>query len=184
MSKPIVLVDMDNVLVDFDGVLHRHRRKWPTLDPDRSKQRHYFLTDEVSKEDAKNMRLWVNESRIFRDAEPIPGAIAGMWALAEEADVWICTKPLESNRFCRDDKAAWVRKYLGPEFEQRLIIAPNKGLVRGAILLDDHPKPDHMAIATWRPIVYRQPFNGEGSAYEHLPHYDWSEPLDNLLRYV
>lgn len=181
MSKPIVLVDMDGVLVDFDGWLHERRDLWPSLNPDRSQQQHYFLTDEVTKADAKIMRETVNTSRIFLEALPMPGALAGVWALAEEADVWICTKPLEANRNCRDDKGAWLRRHLGPEFEQKCIITPDKGLVHGAVLLDDHPKPAHIARATWTPLVYDQPFNGPGSDYQFMAHYNWSQPIENIL---
>ena len=187
VAKPVYLVDMDGVLVDFDAWIYERRDLWPSLNPDRSQQRAYFLTDEVSKTDAVKMRETVNAGRVFRDAPPLPGAIAGVWALAEEADVWICTKPLEANAHCRDDKAAWLRKHLGPEFENKLIIAPNKGLVHGAVLLDDHPKKAHIEIATWKPVIYNQPFNqwqGGESEFDAYPHYSWDMPLEDLLRWA
>ena len=184
MPKPIVLVDMDGVLVDFDAWIYERRDLWPSLNPDRSAQRHYFLTDEVSKEDARKMRQCVNAGRVFRDAPPIEGAIAGVWALAEEADVWICTKPLEANVRCRDEKASWVRRHLGAEWERRLIITPDKSLVHGDILLDDAIKLPWIERASWAPVVYDDDFNGSGSKWDGLPRWSWSDPIEALLEHA
>ena len=188
MTKPVILVDMDGVLVDFDGWIYDHSYLWPSLSPNRSAQTHYFLTDEVSKGDAAAMRKAVNEGRIFRDAKPIPGAIEGLNRLREVADVWICTRPLEANRNCRDDKAAWLRTHFDADLEKRLIITSNKSLVRGAILLDDHPKEKEIKQAVWRPVVYDQPFNQWQDGYgpwDAYPHYNWLEdPVEDLLHYA
>ncbi len=184
MSNPVVLVDMDGVLSDFDGWLYERSSLWPSLNPDRSAQRHYFLTDEVMPADAKRMREVVNSSRIFAELDPLPGAIAGLWALAEEADVWICTKPLDANPHCRDDKAAWLRRHFGPEFGAKCIIAPDKSMVRGAVLLDDCPKREQWRRADWTPIVFEQPFNRKDPEYLGLPRYSWDQPLENILQYT
>ena len=179
--KPTILVDMDGVLADFDGWIYERQYLWPSLDPDRSKQTHYFLTDEVSRHDAAVMRQYVNQSRIFRELAPMPGAVLGFRELAEEADVWICTKPLEANGNTRDDKAEWVRNHLGPEFEGRLIITPDKSLVLGAILLDDHPKPKQIEQAVCSPVIYEHGHNV--CDYEDHPHFLWEDGIDFLLAY-
>ncbi len=187
MSKPVILVDMDGVLVDFDGWIHERRDLWPTLDPDRSKQTHYFLTDEVSKRDAEEMRAFVNAGRIFRDALPIPGAIEGLNALRDEADVWICTRPLEANAHCRDDKGAWLREHFDADLEKRLILTSDKSLVCGSILLDDHIKLPELERATWRGVVYEQPFNawnGGENTWDHLPRFQWGDDIEYLVEFA
>lgn len=187
MSKPVFLVDMDGVIADFDGWLFDRSHLFPSLNVTYQERDHYFLTDNVNKEDASKMRSLVNSSRIFAELDPLPGAVAGLWALAEEADVWICTRPLEANPHCRDDKGAWLRKHFGPEFEKRMILTSDKSLVRGAVLLDDHPKQVEIDRALWRPVVYSQPFNtwrdGAG-AWDAYPHYSWDLPLEDLLQWA
>jgi 5'-nucleotidase len=145
---------------------------------------HRFATDCVSREDAKDMRQFINNSRWFRALEPVDGCIDGMNELAKHADVWICTKPLEANVHCRDDKAEWVRKYLGARWERRLIITPDKSLVFGAALVDDAIKPEWMPQAFWSPVVYRMPWNQEGSVWADLPHWEWSDGVDRLMELV
>lgn len=184
MSKPVVLVDMDGVLASFDGWLFDRSHMFPSLDVTYETRDRYFLTDNVNRKDAALMRKMVNESRIFRELDPLPGAVAGLWALAEEADVWICTRPLEANINCRDDKAYWLRKHFGPEFEKRMILTSDKSLVRGRVLLDDYPKRAEIDRATWQPIVFDQPFNGTFSEFCALPHYNWSQPIENILQYT
>ena len=184
MTKPVILVDMDGVLADFDGWIYDRRELWPSLDPDRSKQTHYFLTNEVSRHDAAVMRQYVNQSRIFRELAPMPGAIDGFRELSEQADVWICTKPLEANLNCRDDKAAWVREHLGSEYEERLLIMADKSLALGALLIDDHPKPAQIEQAVWRPVIYAHGHNIHDQAYEQHSFFQWEDGIDYLLAYA
>lgn len=185
MSKPVFLVDMDGVLANFDGWLFDRSNQFPSLNVTYEKRDHYFLTDNVDKADAAKMRELVNTSHIFAQLDPLPGAIAGLWALAEEADVWICTRPLEANPWCRDEKGQWLRKHFGPEFEKRMILTSDKSLVRGAVLLDDHPKIPEILRAEWAPVVYTQPFNRSGPlGFGAYPHYTWDQPLENLLQHA
>src|SRR5690606_26027440 len=98
-----------------------------------------------------------------------PGAQEGVDALmAVGVDVWVCTKPLEVNPTCRDEKGAWLREHF-PMLEKRLIIAPDKSLVMGDILLDDAPSLEWARRATWMPVVFDAPFNRAGSIWERLP---------------
>lgn len=181
MTKPIVLVDLDGVCVFFDGPIYE--KFGDRLDCTLETQTNYFLTDHCDKQTAKEMRAFVETPGYFRDLPAMPGAIGGMWALAEEADVWLCTKPLEANPTCRDDKAYWVRKHLGVEFEKKMFIAPEKHFVHGAILLDDKPKQHSIPLATWRPVIYQQPYNA-GADYAGLPRYHWGLPVDALLQHI
>lgn len=183
MKRPIVLVDQDGPLADFDA------RFWDVVeergylaDADRHTQTARFATDHLVHEHHKvHVRRTINTTRWFAELPPIEGAAEGMNALAEHAEVWICTKPLEANETCRDDKAGWVREHLGRGWEDRLIIAPDKSLVHGAILLDDAIKLRWLPRATWQPVVFRKGWNREGSVWSHLPSWDWSQPIDQLL---
>jgi 5'-nucleotidase len=123
-------------------------------------------------------------TRWFYDLPVVEGAVEGMKRLAEAADVWVCTKPLEANHYCRDGKAWWVHRHLGPEWESRLIIAPDKSMVRGDILLDDAINLDWLPRASWQPVVFPAPFNGDGSDWSCLPRWTWGDPIEHLLDYA
>lgn len=87
-------------------------------------------------------------------------------------DVWVCTKPLEVNPTCRDDKGAWIEEHF-PELLHRLIITPDKSMVRGDVLIDDAPKPEWFPRATWYPLIFDLPFNRSDPNYVGLPRFEW-----------
>jgi len=179
----IILVDMDGVLADFDGYLLSITGDldWPE-DYIRASQTHRFSTDHIlSRAGRDEARRRINRSGFFDNLTEVPGAVDGIYELAELADVWIVTKPLEANLTCRDDKAAWVRRHLGKEWERRLIITPDKSLIRGDVLLDDAPKPAWFDQASWAPVIYPWSFNRQGSDWAALPSWQWGDNPNDLI---
>lgn len=187
--KPRILVDMDGPLAAFDR--HFFDTAVSLGGPgvfdieNLSEQKHRFLTDHMpDKGHAAMMRHIVNETRWFRDLPVTRGAAYGMKTLAEVADVWICTKPLEVSASCNSDKLAWVKRHF-PDFVERLIIAPNKSLVSGTVLLDDAIKPEWVDMADWRPVVFDEPFNGPGTKHgSDWARFSWMSPVSELLALV
>lgn len=190
MTRPVVLVDMDGPLADFEGAFYdlcadqampmhagRVHKRLPC-------RKHRFLTDCLTSQDKKFARYVIENSDWFRHLDVTPGAIQGINELAEHVDVWICTKPLEANARCRDDKAAWIRDHLGTDWEHRLILAPDKSMIRGDLLLDDAPKRLWLTDATWKPVMFTMPWNQAGSAWDEIPHWTWGDPVDELLAHV
>lgn len=186
MNAPTLLLDMDGPLADFDRHFwDRCQAHGWTFDVDHpDQQTHRFFTDHMPiRAERKRARQMVDCAGWFFDLPVTPGATDGINRLAEHFNVWICTKPLEANPTCRDDKAAWVRYHLGEQWEHRLILAPDKSLVNGAILLDDAPKPEWFARATWAPVIFDAPFN-RGREWAGLPRWDWTCPVVDLLDHV
>lgn len=186
-SRPVVLVDQDGPLAGFDTLFwNMCREAQVEMDCEEHEQTAYYATDHVvDPAERKALRQYINQSQTwFADLPPTPGAIEGINLLAEHAEVWICTKPLEANHWCRDGKAAWVRKHLGLEWEKRIIITPDKSLVMGAVLLDDRPLHKWFARATWNPVVYPTTWNQEGSEWEALPHWKWGDPIEDLMQWT
>lgn len=186
MPKPIVLVDMDGPLADFDRQFYDlcATNGWP-LHSTFETQCHRFATDCMLDQDhARAARIEVNSTRWFLDLPVVEGAVDGLNELAERADVWICTKPLEANVTCRDDKAAWLARHFGDRWLQRLILAPNKSMVRGNVLLDDAPKLDWLGAAAWRAVIYPTVWNGGGSAWGGLPRWSWGDSVEELLSHA
>lgn len=187
--KPVLLLDMDGPLADFDQAFWdfcKGRGFSFDIESLDSPGRRRFLTDNMpEKFERIYARNWVNngENRWFRDLPPTVGAIDGTYELMEMFDVWVCTKPLEVCSTCRDDKGAWIKRYL-PELEDKLIIAPNKGMIRGKILLDDAIKPAWLDYAEWHPVVFPSGFNGKGSDWEGMDSWTWGDPVQALLDLV
>ena len=109
-----VFVDMDGVLVDFDG---------------------YKLALGKTGDEVKRM------PGAYLNMEPLPGALEAVHSLIGAGyEVWVATKPPTGIAFAYADKAAWIFKHL-PELKRRFIITPDKGMLgdTGDFLIDDRP---------------------------------------------
>ena len=181
-TKPRILVDMDGPLAAFDEAVWRDTQDldWPE-GYDVAHPTHRFSTDVLSKEHRAIARARIETSGFFENIPVVPGAVEAFHRLAEVADVWICTKPLEANPTCRDEKAAWVGSVLGWEWEKRLIITPDKSMVVGEALIDDAPKKSWLQRATWVPVIFPRPYNGSDSEWDDLPRWGWDDPIDDLM---
>lgn len=117
MSKKILYVDMDNVLVNFQSGIDR-------LDPDlRIKYK-----DDLDEAPG-----------IFSLMDPMEGAIESYEQLASWYDTYILSTAPWENPSAWKDKLLWVKNYLGKTAYNRLIISHNKHLNHGDFLIDDRP---------------------------------------------
>lgn len=178
----ILLVDMDGVLADFDAFFFQRciENGW-TLDVDEPSQQTFrYFADHMPDRDERNAaRQMVHDPGWFRSLPVVAGAEQGMEEFERVGwEVHICSKPLDASATCADEKRAWLRQHF-PTFADRLILAPDKSLVKGDVLLDDAPKPKWFARADWVPIVFTQPHNVIGHLAE-FPHWTWGDdPLFN-----
>jgi len=113
-NKPIVLIDMDGVLCDFDK---------------RAKELE-------ENEGIKGHRLFKHPSA-YKNLEPIEGAIDAWHRLQEKYDTYILSTPPWSNPEAWAEKRRWVEEHLGKSANKKLILCHNKGIVRGDFLIDD-----------------------------------------------
>lgn len=98
--------------------------------------------------DAFNASLKINPAiaypqsqyRFFANLQPIPGAIDALIALSNSVSYtpYILTSPSIPNPLSYVEKREWVEKHLGYDFCKQLILCPNKGLLKGDILIDDN----------------------------------------------
>ena len=110
MEKKRIFCDMDDTLCDFIGP---------------------FKSGEF--------KLKYPHSKVgfFLDLQPLEGAIEGMKTLQTKYSVYILTRPSIKNTNCYTEKAEWVKKYLGEEMLEKMIICSDKSLVKGDYLIDD-----------------------------------------------
>ncbi len=116
MTKKIVYVDMDNVLVDFISA----KAKLPVDIWDNTEDK-----DEIP--------------GIFALMDPIDGAIDAYKGLCNKYDVYILSTSPWENMTAMNEKLAWVKQHLGKHAYKRLIVSHNKHLNKGDYLIDDRP---------------------------------------------
>lgn len=180
----VVLLDMDGPLADFDAQFHDRcvANGW-TLDIDHPRDSiRRFMTEHLPdpRERALARRMVDTDRTWFYTLPLTRGAPAGVTALEEAgADLWVVTKPLELNPGCRDGKGAWLRRHF-PQLERKLIIAPDKSMVRGDVLVDDAPALKWLPAASWTPVIFPAGFNRDGSDWASLPAWHWDDGPEAL----
>jgi 5'(3')-deoxyribonucleotidase len=179
--RPTLLLDMDGPLADFDRHFwDRCTAEGFTFDVDGPEhQRHRYFTDHIpNRRERAQARALVDAPGWFADLPVTVGAQEGVEELLSYFDVWVCTKPLEANPTCLNDKHAWLVRHF-PALAGRMITAADKSMILGEILLDDAPKPEWFDRAWWFPVIFPAPFNRD--QYEGQLGWGWGDPIDTLL---
>ena len=118
MTKKILYVDMDNVLVDFQSGIDQFSKQ--TLD---KYEKRY---DEIP--------------GIFGKMKPMKDAIKSYEELSKSFDTYILSTSPWENETALVDKLRWVKKHLGEVAYKRLILTHHKNLNKGDFLIDDRDK--------------------------------------------
>lgn len=111
----IVYIDMDDTISNFSDAYNNARTAEPSIE-------HPHL-----------------EYGFFANLEPIDDAIHALNILiiSNIYDPYILTAPSSRNPFSYIEKRTWLKRYFGSSFKNKLIMSPNKGLLKGDILIDD-----------------------------------------------
>lgn len=160
MKKPRVLLDVDGVLADFVT---------PALEVVKRVTGQPVPTDATQEWDL--FRSYPKEVQDLFYAEfkkegwcyglaPYPGALQGVNALREVADVYFVTSPMHGPHWS-DERARWLVDYFGAH-RNHVVSTNAKYVCRGHVLVDD--KTSH--IVKWLShhddgigIVWQQPYN-------------------------
>lgn len=112
----IIYIDMDDVLCDYTGAYNCAINTVPEIGYPQS------------------------QYGFYAGLAVIEGAIEALqkFATSNQYDPYILTAPSTNNPLCYTEKRVWVEKFCGPEFIEKLIISPNKGLLKGDYLIDDN----------------------------------------------
>lgn len=111
-SKKILYIDMDGVLCDFEKK---------------------YIEEKSSTNPYPQSRYG-----FFRELKPIEHAVISVFILKKYYDVYILTSPSVRNPLSYTEKREWVEKHLGLEMCYKLILSPNKSLLKGDYLIDDN----------------------------------------------
>lgn len=158
---PLILVDVDDTIADFSGtVLTRLAETLPASHiPPLATITTFELELSFPAEVRPTIRSTFRAPGFCRDLPPLPGAVDALHALVDAgADVRLLTAPL-SVASCPSDKWQWVERHLGADFTRRLILAKDKTLVRGDLLVDDKPHISGSLTPAWTHVRFTQPWN-------------------------
>lgn len=109
-GKPIVYVDMDGVIADYEG---------------RARELGYDL-DDASK-----------HTGFFASLAPIEGAVDALEELATKYDVYILSAASWTNPVSFSEKIDWIKKYMPKFLKKKVIFSHDKSLLKGSYLIDD-----------------------------------------------
>lgn len=123
VAPPVVLLDMDGALINWDkGFL----KVWGNRSPlDRTKS--YFIEECVPHEFRSQAVDIFMEKGFFENLEPMEGALEAVKDMEEEGyKLYICTTPVKHSKYCAQEKINWVAKHLGDHWIDRIILCHDK----------------------------------------------------------
>lgn len=134
MSKPIVLIDMDDTIVDFTGFFDALAAAGSPWDEARDGDRD-------------------GSPQVFAQASPVAGAVEAINALAADFDLHVLTASPWNNPLAPSQKLAWIKQHFGdgPDsaFYKRVTVSHQKHLFDGEFLVDDRPPKFGHFRGTW-----------------------------------
>jgi len=151
MSKKVVYIDMDGVLVDLVGWVESN-----------------YLPEYI--ESTGIGTIVDNNAMAFYDPDPIEGAVEAFNKLAKDPrfDVYLLSTAPWANPESWKAKRIWAQEHLGPGVIKRLILTHNKALLKGDILIDDRDKNGAAE------------FEGEHIKFGTKPYETWTEVMKYL----
>lgn len=154
--KPLVLLDCDNVLADFTGlVLDKiHERT-----ENRYTHRHVVMYDILaclpeSKDVKRNAWDAVKSEGACRAIKPFLDAFEGVKQLREIADIHVVTTPLEGSVHWIHERKAWLNEHFSFG-HQDITFTHRKDLIDGDFIIDDKPEN----VLRFGGLLWDQPYN-------------------------
>lgn len=167
-----VLVDLDGVTVDFcKGFIKLYNKKWDPPLPE-TPWTHFHAIDSFPQADPKVLKSIYHSEDFFVNLDPLPGAIKGINAMvACGIDVTICTSP--SSLHSWSDKVEWVCKWLGSEWQDKLIITADKTVIMADYIIEDRTNILYIERAPWKLVTFDQSYNKHFKAYLRINWETW-----------
>lgn len=166
-DKPILLLDMDGIIADFNFHSIRTYNEIHGSELDPKKCNDYIGDHEVLEKsiDPKALRRPYREPGFFLGCPVIPGAQEGVERLGQAFEIYVLTTHYWGNPTCVYEKELWLQRHF-PKIAQRGIFTSHKELVPGNLFIDDRPKN----IKAWKDKW------GGGSAYRTASlDYSWTD---------
>ena len=120
MIKPKILIfcDLDGVLCDIYTHARKKLQEFPQIKYPQSQYGFFMELPEIDK-GVQTVKELQND-------------------YDEHFDIWFLTAPSTHNPMSYAEKNYWIRMHFGQKWCDKLIICPDKSLLRGHILIDDN----------------------------------------------
>ena len=125
MRKRILYFDLDGVIVDLEKEVLKHYPGFNDLDI--SDQAKHDLFESIC----------IKNPQVFKDAEPMDGAIDCIHQLFPLFDIYFLSTPMWAVPESFTYKRLWVEEHLGDMALKRLILSHRKDLNNGSFIVDD-----------------------------------------------
>ncbi|MFA7359734.1 MAG: 5'-3'-deoxyribonucleotidase [Candidatus Kapaibacterium sp.] len=179
----IILVDMDDVIADFDGgFLIKWREKFPGefFIPMNERQK-FYMRDEYPPELLDRVTELFTEKGFVANLPEIEGGVDAIRKIKEKGhEVFICSSPMRQYKNCVAEKYEWIEKHLGQEWTMKLVLTRDKTLVRGDLLIDDKPEVTGAAKPAWEHIIFDKSYNSHIKNQRRINWNNWQEVLKEV----
>jgi len=125
--KKVLYVDMDETVANFK---ERMIELFPFTE-------HIFNEEETYENGVIIEDCMFKSPRMFRDLEPIEGAVESVLRLSEFYDIYFLSTPFWEVPESFMDKRHWLEEHFGDMCYKRLILSHRKDLSMGSYLIDD-----------------------------------------------
>jgi len=174
-----ILVDMDDVLADFEG---HFLATWRKLYPDKfyiplEERRVFFIEEEYPPELQGLTREIMDSPGFYLSLPEKKGAIDAVLEMQKKHDVLICSSPRLQSKYCIPEKYAWISEHLGKEWMKKLIITTDKTKELGNILIDDKPIITGSMTPSWEHVLYDMPYNRSITGKRRITWQNWRDVL-------
>ncbi len=123
VAPPVILIDMDGVLVDWDkGFLQKWRGR-SVVDRLQS----YHMEKCVPAKYQKEAEWLFHQKGFFLNLPWMEGAQQAIQEMKQAGlQLYICTSPLKSSKYCAQEKLEWIKNNLGEAWVDKVILCQDK----------------------------------------------------------
>lgn len=166
---------MDNTVVEFDKeILNTFRKLYPNKQSfPLEQQTHFYIKDEYPIESQELLKKIYCSEGFFLRLKPIKGSLEALSKMSQNHEVFLCTSPLRKNIYSPKEKFEWVANHLGYNWTEKIIIAKDKTMIRGDILIDDRPSVIGSQDPLWEHVLYSQPYNNHVKDKRRITWENW-----------
>jgi len=171
---------MDGVLADFEaGFIKEWQRRLPKIPHiPLEKRKAFSVHNDYPKRLEKDVESIYRTPGFFQNLPVIAGGKEALTKMQELGhDVFICTSLIRYFENCVLEKYRWVEENLGYEWTKRIIVAKDKTLIYGDILIDDKPEHSGLKKPAWKHVLFDRPYNGHETSKLRITWQTWEKIL-------
>jgi|TARA_Y100000294_G_C8398794_1_gene273926 5'-nucleotidase len=176
----IILVDMDDVIVEFEKkIIELIIKSNPEKKELFKREKEKFKLSEEYPELKKIINDIKEKKGFMKSLEPVEGSIEALKEIKGKGHkVIICTSPLSKYEHSVKEKYDWIGKNLGYEWTKKIILTKDKTLIKGDILIDDKPNISGLKNPEWEHVLFDKSYNKHVKNKRRLTWKNWKEILN------